>query len=67
MQHWIKHLEGGASIFFHRFIDYFFENHKKYAYLPRDVNELKEVMGHYREVGLPGAMGSKDVVHVKWS
>ena len=54
-------------IFFHRFIDYFFDNHEKYVYLPRDMDELKEVMGRYREVGLPGAMGSKDVVHVKWA
>ncbi len=24
-------------------------------------------MGDYEEVGLPGAVGSMDVVHVKWS
>ena len=53
-------------VFFHRFIDYFFANHEKYVYLPRDIDELKEVMARYTEVGLPGAMGSKDVVHVKW-
>ena len=54
-------------LFFHRFIDYFFDNHRNYIYLPRDADELRIVSKKYREVGLPGAMGSKDVVHVKWS
>lgn len=54
-------------LFFHKFIDYFFENHRNYIYLPRDADELRSVSGKYRAVGLPGAMGSKDVVHVKWS
>jgi len=54
-------------LFFHKFIDFFFEQHKDYIYLPRDANELRNVMQKYRAVGLPGAMGSKDVVHVKWS
>jgi hypothetical protein len=35
--------------------------------LPRDAEELRTVSKKYHEVGLPGAMGSKDVVHVKWS
>ena len=39
----------------------------KYIYLPRDEEELHRVMGDYEEVGLPGAVGSMDVVHVKWS
>ena len=30
-------------------------------------HELQEVMERYRDVGLPGAMGSVDVVHCKWS
>jgi hypothetical protein len=54
-------------LFFHRFTDYFFDNHHDYIYLPRDADELRIVSQKYREVGLPGAMGSKDVVHVKWS
>jgi len=54
-------------IFFHKFIDYFFDNHEDYVYLPRDLDELRQISSKYREVGLPGAMGSKDVVHVKWS
>jgi hypothetical protein len=35
--------------------------------MPWDAKELKTVMKRYEEVGLPGAMGSLDVVHVKWS
>ena len=54
-------------LFFHKFIKYFFDNHQEYIYLPRDADELRSVSQKYREVGLPGAMGSKDIVHVKWS
>ncbi len=54
-------------LFFHKFIDYFFDHHREYIYLPRDADELQLVSRKYREVGLPGCMGSKDVVHVKWS
>ena len=54
-------------LFFHKFIEYFFDNHQEYIYLPRDADELRSVSQKYREVGLPGAMGSKDIVHVKWS
>ena len=54
-------------LFFHKFINYFFDNHRDYIYLPRDGDELRSVSRKYHEVGLPGCMGSKDVVHVKWS
>ena len=54
-------------LFFHKFINYFFDNHRDYIYLPQDAGELRSVSQKYRAVGLPGAMGSKDVVHVKWS
>jgi hypothetical protein len=33
----------------------------------RYPKELSEIMKCYEEVGLPGAVGSLDVVHVKWS
>ncbi len=41
----------------------------EYIYLPRDEEELlPPVTKRYEgEVGLPGCMGSVDVVHVKWS
>jgi hypothetical protein len=54
-------------VFLHKFIDYFFKHHHDYIYLPRDADELKLVQQKYREVGLPGCMGSKDVVHVRWA
>jgi hypothetical protein len=54
-------------IFFHQFIDYFFDHHTDYISLPRDADELRVGSRKYREVGLPGCMGSKDVVHVKWA
>ncbi|KAL7425583.1 hypothetical protein ACHAXH_000201 [Discostella pseudostelligera] len=38
-----------------------------YIYLPREEEEVRRVMADYEEVGLPGAVGSMDVVHVKWS
>ncbi len=31
------------------------------------TDELQLVLRKYQEVGLPGCMGSKDVIHVKWS
>lgn len=39
----------------------------EYISLPRDEEELSKIMKRYEEVGLPGAMGSLDVVQVKWS
>lgn len=38
---------------------------EEYIYLPHDKEELKSIMRRYEEVGLPGAMGFMDVVHVK--
>jgi hypothetical protein len=32
-----------------------------------NTDELKQVSRRYCKVGLPGTMGSKDVMHVKWS
>ena len=52
--------------FFHEFIHYFFVHHKRYVYLPKPGADVETVMERYREVGLPGAIGSKDVVHVRW-
>ena len=35
--------------------------------MPRCEEEYKSVSRRYEQVGLPGCMGSVDVVHVKWS
>ena len=55
------------SKFFQKFVKYLFDKREDYIYLPRDDLELRAVMQRYEEMGLPGAMGSVDVVHVKWS
>lgn len=62
----LKHFQRKHHLFFHKFIEYFFDNHQDYIYLLKDAEELRSVLSKYCEVGLPGAMGSKDVVHVKW-
>ena len=54
-------------IFFHKFIDYFFHHHTDDISLPSDTDELREVSWKCSGVSLPGCMGSKDVVHVKWA
>ena len=55
------------SNFFLQFVKFLYEIRDEYIHLPKDDDELKEVMSRYEEMGLPGAMGSIDVVHVKWS
>jgi hypothetical protein len=54
------------SKFFHLFISKLYSIHSEYIYMPRDTEELQSVMKRYEEVGLPGAMGPMDVVHLKW-
>ena len=55
------------SKFFKKFVRYLFDCRHEYIYLPCNAGELKEVMRSFEEMGLPGEMGSVDVVHVKWS
>ena len=38
----------------------------EFIYLPRNVGEMNRLERDYREVGLPGACGSVDIVHIKW-
>ena len=38
----------------------------EFIYLPRNIGEMNRLERDYREVGLPGACGSVDVVHTKW-
>ena len=54
-------------LYFLRFLDMFSKNHREYISLPKNRDDLQKVMARYRDVGLPGAMGSVDVVHCKWS
>jgi hypothetical protein len=38
----------------------------EFIYLPRNVGEMNRLERDYCEVGLPGACGYVDVVHIKW-
>jgi hypothetical protein len=53
--------------FFRLFIDRMYSIKDEHIYFPRNMEELKEVITQYQEKDLPGACGSIDVVHVKWS
>ena len=53
--------------FFHLFIDKLYSVRDNYIFLPRNELELSKITDRYKAQGLPGAMGSKDVVHTKWS
>ena len=55
------------SKFFKKFVHFLWSVRNEFIHLPRDEEELRIVMKRYEEMGLPGAMGSVDVVHVKWS
>jgi hypothetical protein len=35
--------------------------------IPKNIDELSWVASHYNAVSHPGACGSMDVVHIKWS
>jgi hypothetical protein len=53
--------------FFYMFIEALVDMKDEYIYLPRNFAELKSVIRDYNAAGLPGCVGSMDVVHVKWS
>lgn len=55
------------QMYFKMFVQMFSDCRGEYINLPRNRDQLQEVMERYRDVGLPGAMGSIDVVHCKWS
>ena len=52
--------------FFHRFLDMFMDMREEYIYMPKNIRELDKIAKWYSAVGLPGACGSIDVVHIKW-
>jgi len=55
-----------SAISFLRFIDTMVDMKDEFMYLPRKVGEMNQSERDYREVGLPGACESSDVVHIKW-
>lgn len=54
-------------VFFHevnkRFVERYYE---EYVYAPRTTEEIRKTMAIYERMGLAGAIGSADCVHVKW-
>ena len=53
--------------FFYTFLNAMVEMQGEYISFPDNMHDLKQVTQQYDSVGLPGACGSMDVVHVKWS
>jgi hypothetical protein len=53
--------------FFHRFLDILMDMRDKYISLPQNLMALTNISKWYSAVGLPGACGSMDIVHVKGS
>ncbi len=53
--------------FFHTFITKMHSVCDNYIYLPKNQQELDEIMDRYNDMGLPGCGGLIDVIHVKWS
>jgi hypothetical protein len=55
------------STFFLLFVEKVASLSPEYIHLPRTPADLAHIMKKYDEVGLPGAVGSVDVVHVRWA
>ena len=53
--------------FFYKFIEALVDMKDEYICLPWNLTKLKCVNKDYNAAGLPGCIGSMDVVHVKWS
>ena len=53
--------------FFYIFIEALVDMKEEYIFLPLTLTELNRVNKDYNTAGLPGCVGSMDVVHVKWS
>jgi len=53
--------------FFYKFIKALVDMKDEYICLPQNFTELKCVNRDYNAAGLTGCVGSRDVVHVKWS
>jgi hypothetical protein len=53
------------SNFFLTFVERIASISHEYVFMPRTLEELEPIMKRYKEEGLPGVVGSVDVVHVK--
>ena len=52
--------------FFKEFIRHIASIRHRYIYMPRNDAEVQEVCRLYSDLGLPGCVGSIDVVHIGW-
>jgi hypothetical protein len=53
--------------FFHNFCELFSKTYfHEYCRPPQTQEEIASTMGVYEQMGLPGALGSTDCVHVRW-
>jgi hypothetical protein len=67
----IEEITGASAeshrVFFHDFCKKFASKYyHEYVYLPRNNDELRSSMSDYSRMGIPGALGSTDCVHVRW-
>ena len=53
--------------FFYIFIEALVDMKDEYIYIPRNITEMQRISRDYNAAGLPGCVGSMDVVHVKWA
>ena len=59
--------ESTMCTFFHRFTKWFREDiYPCFVYAPKTLDDLAEVQTPYALLGLPGCIGSMDVVHIAW-
>jgi hypothetical protein len=53
--------------FFNTFIEALVDMKDEYICLLQNISEIQHVNKDYNTAGLPGCVGSMDVVHMKWS
>ena len=53
-------------VFFKKFIGHIASIRHRYIYMPRNDAEVQECCRLYSDLGLPGCVGSIDVVHIGW-
>ncbi len=56
-----------VRLFYHNFLDAFMEMKDNYISIPKNIEEVSWIASHYNAVGLPGACGSMELVHIKWA
>jgi hypothetical protein len=57
---------GGTQVFY-VFIEALVDMKDEYIYIPRNITKMQRISRDYNAAGLPGCVGSMDVVNVKWA